>query len=84
MGKETWTLALVVVAVRCHSVRHSFYDIGTHHLHMSKIIMTIDTRPLARAIERSVRKTTCKPSFAMRVKKKFVRKAKFFCGWDSE
>lgn len=49
---------------------------------MSKIIMTIDTRPLARAIERSVRRTTCRPSFAMRVKKKFTRKAKFFRGWE--
>lgn len=49
---------------------------------MSKIIMTIDTRPLARAIERSVRKTTCRPSFAMRVKKKFTRKSKFFHGWQ--
>ena len=46
--------------------------------------MTIDTRPLARAIERSVRKTICKPSFAMRVKKKFTRKAKFFSGWRDE
>jgi hypothetical protein len=51
---------------------------------MSRIIMTIDTRPLARAIERSVRRTTCKPSFAMRVKKKFARKAKFFSGWRDE
>jgi hypothetical protein len=51
---------------------------------MSKIIMTIDTRPLARAIERSVRKATCKPSFAMRVKKKIARKAKFFAGWQDE
>jgi hypothetical protein len=51
---------------------------------MSRIIMTIDTRPLARAIERSVRKTTCKPSFAMRVKKKFARKAKFFRGWSDQ
>jgi hypothetical protein len=51
---------------------------------MSKIIMTIDTRPLARAIEKSVRKTTCKPSFAMRVKKKFTRRAKFFSGWLTE
>jgi len=49
---------------------------------MNKIIMTIDVRPLARAIEKSVRKTTCKPSFAMRVKKKFARKAKFFRGWE--
>jgi hypothetical protein len=49
---------------------------------MSKIIMTIDTRPLARVIERSVRKTSCRPSFAMRVKKKFARKAKFFSGWS--
>jgi hypothetical protein len=46
--------------------------------------MTIDTRPFARAIERSVRKTTCKPSFAMRVKKKFERKPKFFSGWKGE
>jgi len=51
---------------------------------MSKIIMTIDTRPLARAIERSVRRTTCRPSFAMRVKKKFARKVKFFTGWQDE
>jgi len=51
---------------------------------MSKIIMTIDTRPLARAIEKSVRKTTCRPSFAMRVKKKIARKPKFFSGWKSE
>ena len=49
---------------------------------MSKIIMTIDTRPLARAIERSVRRTTCRPSFAMRVKKKFARKSKFFRGYE--
>jgi hypothetical protein len=49
---------------------------------MSKIIMTIDIRPLARAIERSVRKTSCRPSFAMRVKKKFARKEKFFSGWS--
>jgi len=51
---------------------------------MSKIVMTIDTRPLARAIERSVRKTACKPSFAMRVKNKFTRKPKFFAGWRDE
>ena len=51
---------------------------------MSKIIMTIDTRPLAREIERSVRRTTCRPSFAMRVKKKIARKAKFFAGWRDE
>jgi len=51
---------------------------------MSKIIMTINTRSFARAIERSVRKTTCRPSFAMRVKKKFARKAKFFSGWSDE
>jgi hypothetical protein len=43
--------------------------------------MTIDVRPFAREIERSVRKTSCRPSFAMRVKKKFARKAKFFSGW---
>jgi len=49
---------------------------------MSKIIMTIDVRPLARAIEKSVRKTYCRPSFALRVKKKFARKAKFFRGWS--
>jgi hypothetical protein len=51
---------------------------------MSKIIMTIDTRPLARVIERSVRKASCRPSFAMRVKKKFARKAKFFRGWSDQ
>jgi len=51
---------------------------------MSKVIMAIDTRPLARAIERSVRKTSCRPSFAMRVKKKMGRKAKFFRGWLDE
>jgi len=51
---------------------------------MSKIIMTIDTRPFARAIERSIRKTTCRPSFAMRVKKKNARKPKFFSGWNNE
>jgi hypothetical protein len=51
---------------------------------MSKIIMTIDVRPLAREIERSVRRTTCRPSFAMRVKKKFARKAKFFSGWSDQ
>ncbi len=49
---------------------------------MSKIIMTIDMRPFARAIEKSVRKTSCRPSFAMRVKKKIARKAKFFRGWQ--
>ena len=43
---------------------------------MSKIIMTIDTRPLAREIKRSVRKTACRPSFAMRVKNAYTRKAK--------
>jgi len=43
---------------------------------MSRIIMTIDTRPLAREIERSVRKTACRPSFALRVKNAYKRKAK--------
>jgi len=53
-----------------------FFSEPSESTNMSKIIMTIDTRPFAREIERSVRKTACRPSFALRVKNAYRRKAK--------